>query len=260
MHSFRPGPRKAGLGAILLAAATFIPAGHPAADTFGSSRSADEAPPSRSAVVDALDGEVKALSAFSTTSTFAEVAALHLDGVPWPAKAPPMREIMPDAVGEVAPLFADPGNGRLDGPTLDRIRVGEPTAEWRCLAEAMYFEARGEGIQGQQAVAEVILNRVDSDHYPDTVCGVVRQGVDNTTCQFSYYCDGKAERIRNRRVFDRIGKLAWLMLEGRARTLTDAALYFHSVSVSPSWSRKYVRTAKIGRHVFYRPKMALSEK
>src|SRR5690606_14933925 len=128
-----------------------------------------------------------------------------------------------------------------------------------CLAEAMYFEARGEGLAGQIAVAEVVLNRVDSARYPDTVCDVVSQGTGNgRSCQFSYNCDGLSNTVGNKPVWNRIGKIAWLMLQGRPRTLTDEALYFHNTSVSPSWSRKFVRTTKIGRHIFYRPEVRLS--
>src|SRR5690606_21775625 len=117
-------------------------------------------------------------------------------------------------------------------------------------------EARGEGLAGQLAVAEVILNRVEATQYPDTVCDVVLQGAGNDgACQFSYNCDGLKNHVGNERVWKRIGKLAWLMLRGRPRTLTDEALYFHNTSVRPSWSRKFVRTAQIGQHVFYRPKV-----
>jgi spore germination cell wall hydrolase CwlJ-like protein len=126
--------------------------------------------------------------------------------------------------------------------------------EWRCLAEAIYFEARGEGIRGQFAVAEVVMNRVDSARFPDTVCGVVRQGVGNGRggCQFSYACDGKAERITEPAAFERAGKIARLMRDGAPRLLTVGATHFHTRAVKPLWSRTYARTAAIGAHLFYR--------
>ncbi|MEM7076288.1 MAG: cell wall hydrolase [Pseudomonadota bacterium] len=125
--------------------------------------------------------------------------------------------------------------------------------QWRCLAEAIYFEARGESVKGQFAVAEVILNRVDSADFPDTICGVVHQGTGRKfACQFTYTCDGKAENINEPKAFDRVGKVAHVMVDGASRALTDGATHYHTKAVSPNWSRVYPRTATIGYHHFYR--------
>ncbi|MEM7269729.1 MAG: cell wall hydrolase [Pseudomonadota bacterium] len=134
-------------------------------------------------------------------------------------------------------------------------------AEWQCLAEAIYFEARGESTRGQVAVAEVILNRVDSKRYPKTVCGVVTQGTGKLNrCQFSYTCDGIPEVIREKQAFLKAAKIAKLMLEGRARVLTGKATHYHTTAVSPRWSRKLTRTALIGDHIFYRLPTKVSSK
>lgn len=124
-------------------------------------------------------------------------------------------------------------------------------AEWQCLAEALYFEARGESVAGQFAVAEVILNRRDSALYPRTVCGVVKQG-NGRACQFSYACDGQSERMSERGAFLQVGKIARLMLDGAPRALTDGATHFHTRAVRPAWARRFPQTAKIGAHLFYR--------
>jgi len=134
---------------------------------------------------------------------------------------------------------------------------GQPVAtggeQWRCLAEALYFEARGETAAGLFAVAEVILNRVESARYPDSVCGVIKQGTGKrNACQFSYTCDGKPEQINNPDAFIRVGKVARVMLDGAPRGLTKGALFYHTDAVAPSWSRKFDRTASIGVHHFYR--------
>ncbi|MDW4548032.1 cell wall hydrolase [Defluviimonas sp. D31] len=123
--------------------------------------------------------------------------------------------------------------------------------EFECLATALYFEARGEGIKGQAAVAEVILNRVESKSFPRTICGVVNQGNANG-CQFSYTCDGRPERISEKRAWKTARKVARAMMDGAPRQLTDGATYFHTPSVRPSWSKKFDRTAMIGSHIFYR--------
>jgi spore germination cell wall hydrolase CwlJ-like protein len=126
----------------------------------------------------------------------------------------------------------------------------EGDAEWQCLTQALYFEARGESLEGQVAVAEVILNRVDSPLYPRTVCGVVKQR-GGGGCQFSYVCDGKT-RMREKASADRAGRIARAMLDGAPRLLTDGATHFHTRGVRPSWSKRFARTASIGAHLFYR--------
>ncbi len=119
-------------------------------------------------------------------------------------------------------------------------------ADLDCMAEALYHEARGEGRQGQMAVAEVILNRVDSGAFPRTVCGVINQ-----PSQFSYTIGG-AKPIRNKAAYLRAQDIAAEALAGAPRQLTGGATYFHTPAVSPSWSRRFQRTVQIGRHIFYR--------
>ncbi|MEO0990602.1 MAG: cell wall hydrolase [Pseudomonadota bacterium] len=133
--------------------------------------------------------------------------------------------------------------------------------EWRCLTEALYFEARGESLTGQFAVAEVVLNRVASPAFPDTVCGVINQGTGNGkhACQFSYNCDGKAEVFSETRAYDTVGKVARILLDGAHRGLTDGATHYHTKAVSPRWSRVYNRTATYGVHHFYKRPIRLSE-
>ncbi|SFA72863.1 Cell Wall Hydrolase [Poseidonocella pacifica] len=132
--------------------------------------------------------------------------------------------------------------------------------EWRCLAEALYFEARGETVRGQFAVAEVIMNRVDSSRYPDSVCGVITQGTGKRfQCQFTYTCDGKKETIAEPRAWTRVGKVARLVLDGAPKVLTEGATHYHTKHVRPSWSRKFDRTAEIGVHLFYRQPTRLSQ-
>ena len=125
--------------------------------------------------------------------------------------------------------------------------------QWECLAEALYFEARGESVRGMFAVGEVILNRVDTDAYPDTLCGVINQGTGRRyQCQFTYTCDGKAENIGEPRSWERVGKVARILMDGAPRALTGGATHYHTKAVNPSWARRFPRTASIGSHYFYR--------
>jgi spore germination cell wall hydrolase CwlJ-like protein len=142
---------------------------------------------------------------------------------------------------------------RYDMAYLDALPKATGNEEWRCLSEALYFEARGEEVEGIFAVAEVILNRVDSPVYPDTVCDVVYQGTGRQfECQFTYSCDGKKETITDKVAYARVAKVARLMLDGAPRNLTDGATHYHTRSVHPRWSRVYPETVRIGYHVFYR--------
>lgn len=131
-----------------------------------------------------------------------------------------------------------------------RAKGGE---EWSCLSEALYFEARGETVKGQFAVAEVILNRVNSANFPDSVCGVIHQGTGQRyQCQFTYTCDGHDEVIAEPEAYTRVSKVARAILDGQVPELTDGATHYHTTAVQPRWSRTFTRTARIGVHVFYR--------
>ncbi|MER5172801.1 cell wall hydrolase [Thioclava sp. GXIMD2076] len=124
-------------------------------------------------------------------------------------------------------------------------------AQFDCLAQVIYHEARGESLKGQQAVAEVVLNRVDDPAFPNTVCGVVHQGT-KRACQFSWTCDGKSDAIANRASYARVAKVARAMMDGAPRSLTDGATFFHTPAVRPAWSKRFVKTTRVGSHIFYR--------
>ncbi|MFN3992763.1 MAG: cell wall hydrolase [Tabrizicola flagellatus] len=149
-----------------------------------------------------------------------------------------------------ATLRADALTGGITEDWLMAQPAPSGDAEWQCLTEALYFEARGESLEGQIAVAEVILNRKDSPLYPRTVCGVVRQRV-GSDCQFSYVCNGRT-KMREREAADLAGRIARAMLDGAPRLLTEGATHFHTRGVRPGWSKRFPRTASIGAHVFYR--------
>ncbi len=144
--------------------------------------------------------------------------------------------------------------------SLARLPRARGDAQWKCLSEALYFEARGESVKGQFAVAEVILNRADSRGFPNSVCGVVGQGAGRGKhqCQFSYKCDGRAEVISEAAAYTQVGKVAKIMLAGEPRILTKGATHYHTTAVNPAWSRSFAKTARIGVHLFYRDNRQLS--
>jgi hypothetical protein len=126
----------------------------------------------------------------------------------------------------------------------------------KCLAEAVYFEARGEAVRGQIAVAQVILNRAFSGKYPDSVCGVVYQNKHrHLACQFTFACDGHPDVIREPDMWERAQKIAKAMLDGRLwLPEVDRSTHYHAYWVRPSWVNEMKRNWKYGVHTFYRPR------
>lgn len=136
---------------------------------------------------------------------------------------------------------------------LDAKPKAKGNAQWKCLSEALYFEARGETVKGQFAVAEVILNRVKSTRFPSSLCGVINQGTGlKYQCQFTYTCDGQAENIHNPAAYVRVSKVARAIMDGKSPVLTNGATHYHTTAVRPRWAKVYTKTARIGVHIFYR--------
>lgn len=124
--------------------------------------------------------------------------------------------------------------------------------ELECLALALYWEARGDGRRSMTAVGWTVLNRIDSPKFPATACAVVRQGGENPPCQFSWWCDGKSDRPRNKESWERVHELAAELLRDPPPDPTKGALYFHHKKSRPYWAKTMKKTATIGSHVFYR--------
>lgn len=187
--------------------------------------------------------------ALAATTAFADASwPARMFGFQSAALGPDLKHLPPPDLNGPLPAIA-----MTDGITEDWL-MSRPApsgdAQWECLTEALYFEARGESLDGQIAVAEVILNRVDSPLYPRTICGVVKQR-GGGGCQFSYVCQGKV-KMREKSAADLAGRIARAMLDGAPRVLTDGATHFHTRAVKPSWSKRFARTAAIGAHLFYR--------
>ena len=147
-----------------------------------------------------------------------------------------------------------PAQAGMTGPHAPTTGEAVSHADLKCLAMAVYFEARGEPERGQAAVAQVILNRVDSDAYPDTVCDVVYQNQHRrNACQFSFACDGLAETIREKKAWSKAKEIADDVANGREfLAAIGTATHYHARSVNPSWAKRLRRVGLIGRHVFYR--------
>jgi hypothetical protein len=146
-----------------------------------------------------------------------------------------LRPAVNPAVGAPAP-FRSSRSGDLD-----------------CLTQAIYFEARGETLAGQAAVAQVVLNRVHHPAFPKTVCGVVYQrAAAGHGCQFSFACDGSVRRGMETGAWNRARRVAANALAGAVMPQIGAATHFHAVAAAPDWGVGFVRVAQVGLHVFYR--------
>ncbi|HEY4123278.1 MAG TPA: cell wall hydrolase [Rhizomicrobium sp.] len=157
-----------------------------------------------------------------------------------------------DKMAIAQPVKAEPENDTADVLGSDPA-LAQLVSEHKCLSEALYFEARGEGAKGQMAVAEVIFHRLHSKHYPSTICGVVYQGQNTKDgCQFSFACEKHAKKDGEE--WDSAQMLAARILTGGARMndVTDEATHFHTISTAPEWADHLVKTIQIGNHIFYR--------
>ena len=130
----------------------------------------------------------------------------------------------------------------------------------QCMALNIYYEARGSNLADKAAVADVVLNRVNDTRYPNTVCEVVKQGLQDANgnmrrnkCQFSWYCDGKADNPQNQDLYVEAQSIAWNMVEeGKYRGITEGATHYHATYVNPRWASTLQLVGRIGAHIFYR--------
>jgi len=134
----------------------------------------------------------------------------------------------------------------------DKVRARQE----KCLAEAVYFEARGEAVRGQIAVAQVVMNRVFSGYYPTTVCRVVYQNANrHLACQFTFACDGIPDVVREPEMWDRARKIAKATLDGRLwLPEVGKSTHYHAYWVHPSWVHEMKKMYRTGVHTFYRPR------
>lgn len=209
----------------------------------------------------------------------ANVKLAAVPPVPFPAGEPGAIFDAPVERADLPPLPSDPGvvvkngigggqtvapKGEVTGqdqrPMTPAERLGLDDASRakseKCLAEAIYFESRGEAVRGQMAVAQVILNRVFSGKYPNTVCGVVYQNAHRRLhCQFTFACDGIPDIVREPDMWERAKTIAAEMLDGKLwLPEVGKATHYHAYWVHPGWVREMTKMHRLGVHTFYRPR------
>jgi spore germination cell wall hydrolase CwlJ-like protein len=165
-----------------------------------------------------------------------------------------MPRSKPEIAAPPSPLKEPATHAWFHNPIPESARS---TKEQKCLAEAIYFEARGEPLRGQQAVAQVVINRLKNPAYPKSVCGVVYQNKNKRNrCQFSFACDGLRDVVRQGEPWDTAQEVAGQMLASEVAPLAEvgAATHYHATYVRPRWARKMRKMQKIGHHIFYKTK------
>ena len=137
------------------------------------------------------------------------------------------------------------------------ITKAEEQSDFDCLVEAVYWEARNQDLTSQLAVANVIINRVMLDNFPNTICGVVHEGqmweghMVRDACEFSYYCDGKSESMRESNAILQALEVADMAMNGSIVAEIERATHYHASYVYPYWADDMIFLAQIGHHKFY---------
>ena len=132
-----------------------------------------------------------------------------------------------------------------------RPAAGAGSDDLTCLTQAVYYESRGEPIEGQEGVAQVVMNRTHSARYPSSVCGVVFQRSGGGTCQFTFACDGQMDRLIQPTAWDRAKTVASQALGGFTYKPLETATHYHASWMTPYWSSSLTRIQQVGGHIFY---------
>jgi len=176
-----------------------------------------------------------------------------------PALAELQTETPLEAAKAIRPVFTENANLVSLVNALGILGNEVDTQEGHCLTQAVYFEARSEPLEGQLAVAQVVLNRVKAGNYPDSICGVVFQNQHiRNRCQFSFACDGLSDKPYNPASWEIARRVSYIALSGHWDDITKSATHYHAYYVSPGWAARLEETGTFGSHIFYRTADAAS--
>jgi spore germination cell wall hydrolase CwlJ-like protein len=178
-------------------------------------------------------------SATGPAATEDKAAALEQNAAAAGSKEPPSPS---ELINKPEAQAVDPAGGE---PLDDAIT---------CLARTIYWEARGEATVDMEAIANVVMNRLGHEGFPNTICSVVRQGREQGSCQFSWWCDGRSDHATEDESYATAKEIARQALNLQLPDRTGGALYFHQRTVRPDWAAAYARTVAIGEFVFYKPR------
>jgi spore germination cell wall hydrolase CwlJ-like protein len=172
-------------------------------------------------------------------------------------KAEDKAEVLEQKAAEKGPDVPVP---KAEAITTSEVQAVDPAGSAplddaiTCLARSIYWEAKGRQTREMEAVASVVMNRLGHEGFPDTVCAVVKEGSESRNCQFSWWCDGRSDQVREDAEYAVAKEIARKALNRTLNDRTLGAMYFHDKTVRPDWAAKYIKTADIGRFRFYKPR------
>lgn len=191
-------------------------------------------------------------------STSADRHGNPLASVRPPLPSPNIVELVPPSVAVEVNAARPDYEGVIEASNGFRLPLTQPAAVTgrsaeQCLAQAVYYEAAGQSLAGQRAIAQVVLNRMRHPAFPKSVCGVVYQGSERRTgCQFTFTCDGSLARTPSRSGWDVADRIALAALSGAVEPAVGTATHYHADFVVPYWSSTLQKLVTIGNHIFYR--------
>jgi len=185
-------------------------------------------------------------------------------GLGWTAPALASDDAAAEAAAEKGEALEQEVVDETDATSVEQITPAEADAldpegaapldeALVCLARTVYWEAKGEGVAGMEAVANVVVNRLAADDFPATVCTVVKDGQENKTCQFIWWCDGRPDDVEKPERYDVALDVARRALNQELDDRTNGALFFTVDDDRPEWTSGMVETITIGDHAFFRP-------
>lgn len=256
-----------------LTAPSFIAAAKPSAPANSTASTSASAKPAASSALAGMKTETPIQQPVQAAMQISDLAArsqasmlpsIQLASLPGPASTPAVTTPVPADGPIVASMQAVIPLDKVllprAAPPLspaERLELSgkEYARAERCLANAIYFEARSEPIRGQMAVAQVVVNRAFSGFYPNDICGVVYQNASrHLSCQFTFACDGKSKAITDRRHWAVATRIARQTLDGQIYVPeVGKSTHYHAAYVHPNWVREMRKLVRFGLHSFYRP-------
>lgn len=174
-----------------------------------------------------------------------------------------IKEVAQDKAQVLEQKAADKGNDvpvpKAEAITTSEAQAVDPAGKApmddaiTCLARSIYWEAKGGESADMEAVASVVMNRLGHEGFPDTVCGVVKQGSEKKNCQFSWWCDGRSDQVQEETQYAIAKEIARKALNKQLNDRTRGAMYFHDRKVKPDWAKEYIKTTETEKFLFYKP-------
>jgi spore germination cell wall hydrolase CwlJ-like protein len=185
-------------------------------------------------------------------------SVLAADATPQPeavvSKAQVLEEKAAEKDGPTSPVPKSETITKSEAQAVDPAGVQPVDDALVCLSRTIYWEAKGGSDADMEGVASVVLNRLGHEGYPDTICAVVKQGVEKKACQFSWWCDGRSDQVKEDDRYAASKEIARKALNQQLTDSTKGAMYFHDRNVKPAWASEYIKTAETGKFLFYKPK------